>query len=85
MNVEELVVCCRDLLCEYITDTQCCCAVGCLRAVHAEPNTFISAPQMRPPKLVLGELLLKKKQNKTDSKLAWIWIVAIEFKTLAPG
>lgn len=28
---------------------------------------------------------LKKKKKTTDGKLAWIWIVAIEFKTLAPG
>lgn len=33
MNVEELVVYCRDLLCEYISDTQCCFGVGWLRAV----------------------------------------------------
>lgn len=57
MNVEESVVCCRDLLCEYITDTQCFFGVGCLRAVYGEPNAFISAPQMRSPKLVLGELV----------------------------
>ena len=56
MNVEELVLCCRDLLSEYITDTQCCFGVG-LRAVYGEPNTFISAPQMCSPKLVLEELL----------------------------
>lgn len=57
MNVEELVVSCPDLLCEYITEAQCCFGVGCLRAVYGEPSAFISAPQMHSPKLVLGELL----------------------------
>lgn len=61
MNVEELVVYCRDLLCEYITDTLCCFGVGWLRAVQGEPSAFIWAPQTRPPKLVLGELLLKNQ------------------------
>lgn len=61
MNVEELVVYCRDLLCAYISDTQCCFGVGCLRAVWGEPSAFISAPQTRSPKLVLGELLLKNQ------------------------
>lgn len=41
-------------------------------------------------KACVGRAALKKnkiriKKKKPDSKLAWIWIVAIEFKTLAPG
>lgn len=34
-----------------------------------------------PAKACVGRAAFKKP----DSKLAWIWIVAIEFKTLAPG
>lgn len=71
---------CRDTLCEYITNKRGV-VLGRDACIYGEPAAFISTPQTYSLKLVLGGPPFKKG----DSKLAWIWIVAIEFKTLAPG
>lgn len=71
---------CQDILCEYITNRGGIVLGGDART-YGEPAAFIFVPQACSPKPCVGRAVF----SKGDSKLAWIWIVAIEFKTLAPG
>lgn len=49
--------------------------------VYMVNQLLLSSLHRRP----LSKACVGRAAFKEDSKLAWIWIVAIEFKTLAPG
>ena len=63
---------CKDLNTTLLLDV--------VRPVSGKPVVFIWTSQTCPLKPALGGPLLE-----ADGKLAWIWIVAIEFKNISSG